>query len=47
MCKSFSFTFSVINARSVRNKTLEFKEMVVDNSVDTLAITETRIEQQR
>lgn len=47
VCKSFSFTFSVINAGSVRNKALEFKEMVVDNSVDTLAITETRIKQQR
>ena len=47
VCKSFSFTFSVINARSVRNKALEFKEMVVDNSVYTLAITETRMKQQR
>ena len=35
----------MINARSVGNKALEFKDMVVDNSVDRLAITETIMKQ--
>ena len=41
VCKSSSFSFSEMNARSVRNKALEIKEIVVDNSVDILSITET------
>ena len=36
-----NFTVSVMNARSVRNKTLIIKDFVVDNNVDVLAITET------
>ena len=38
---SYNFTCSVINARSLRNKSLKIKDMVVDNLVDILAITAT------
>lgn len=39
--RSYNCICSVINARSVRNRSLIIKDLVVDNSVDILAITET------
>ena len=35
--------FCVLNARSINNKTLHIKDYVVDNKIDILAITETRL----
>ena len=39
--KKSNFMFSLINARSVSNKALPIKDLVVDRAVDILAITET------
>ena len=35
------FDFSLLNARSVRNKTMIIKDFVVDKNTDILALTET------
>ena len=34
-------SFTLLNARSVRNKSLTIKDFVVDNDIDILALTET------
>ena len=36
-----SVAFSLLNARSVKNKRLLIKDWVVDNNIDILALTET------
>ena len=38
-----SVAFSLLNARSVENKRLLIKDWVVDNNIDILALTETRL----
>ena len=39
-----SVAFSLLNARSVKNKRLLIKDWVVDNSIDILALTETWVQ---
>lgn len=40
-CSSNDFEFCLLNARSIRNKTVIIKDLVVDKNIDILAITET------